>query len=330
MDRKGKKFLLSLFVMFIILMFIGWVNQVRSQEKYPTRPIDLIVGFPPGGVTDTGARLASIYLEKKWGVRINVINKPGGNAIPAVLDVIKSNPDGYTLMADNITSNSMLHIALKDVPFKATDRYMLGIWAFTPNAWFVPPDSPFKSLKDVEADAKRDPENFTWTSLGGPSPQDFCLKQFFRIIDVDVSKTKPVICKGGAQTVVMAAGGHVKVGFSGIATTLPGAKAGNIRIIAVTCRTKARWPDFPDIPNTQELGYGSITAVGWNGISGPLNLPPFVVEKWNKTLQEMTKDPEMVSKMRNIGMEGNYLNSEEAREFILKEIEEGKKLWVSK
>jgi tripartite-type tricarboxylate transporter receptor subunit TctC len=331
MDKREKELFLSILPLIIIfILFIGWIDPVQSQQKYPTKPIDLIVGFPPGGVTDTGARVLSIYLEKKWGGRVNVINKPGGNAIPAVLEVIKSIPDGYTLMGDNITSNSMLHIALKDVPFKATDRNMVAIWASTPNAWFVPPDSPFKSLKDVEAEAKRDPENFTWTSLGGPSPQDFCMKQFFRAIGVDVSKTKPVICKGGAQVIVMTAGGHVKLGFTGIATTLPAAKAGNVKVIAVTCGTRSRWPDFPDIPTTQELGYHSITFVGWNGISGPLHLPPFVIETWNKALQEMTQDADMISRMRNIGMEPYFLNSEEAREFVLKEIEEGKKMWTSK
>ena len=331
MDRTGKKFLVSILsTLIIFIMLIGWIDQAQSQEKYQARPIDLIVGYPPGGASDTSARLLSLYLEKKWGSRINVINKPGGNAIPAVLEVIKSPSDGYTLMADIITSYTMLHVALKDVPFKATDRNILAIWGSTPNVWFVPPNSPFKSLKEVEAEAKRDPENFTWTSLGGPSPQDFCMKQFFRAIGVDISKTKPVICKGGAQTIVMAAGGHVKLGFSAIATTLPAVKAGNVKVMAVTSKSKSRWPDLSDIPTTQELGYESITLSGWVGISGPLNLPPFVIETWNKTLQEMNKDQETLSKMRNMGLEPYYLNSEEAREYVLKEIEEGKKLWTSK
>ncbi len=330
MTQGKKKFLLCLLSVFMILVLTGWVEQGHSQQKYPTRPVNLVVGYPPGGASDLTARVLSLYLEKKWGKRINVINKPGGNAIPAVLEVLESTPDGYTLMADIITSYSMLHIALKDVPFKPTDRNILAIWGSTPNAWFVPPQSPFKTLKDVEAEVKRDPGNFTWTSLGGPAPQDFCMKQFFKAIGVDVSKTKPVICKGGAQTIVMTAGGHVKLGFSAIVTTIPAAKAGNVKVVAVTSNTRARWPDFPDIPTTQELGYESITFSGWVGISGPLNLPPFVIETWNKTLQEMTKDPEMVSKMKNVGMEPYYLNSKEARAFVLKEIEEGRKMWTSK
>jgi tripartite-type tricarboxylate transporter receptor subunit TctC len=330
MVQWKRNVLLCLVFVLVIFLSAGWFEQVQSQEKYPAKPVDLIVGYPPGGATDLAARVLTIYLEKKWGGRVNVINKPGGNAIPAILEVLKARPDGYTLLADVITSYSMLHIALKDVPFKATDRDILAIWGSTPNAWFVPPNSPFKTLKDVEAEAKRDPENFTWTSLGGPSPQDFCMKQFFKAIGVDVSKTKPVMVKGGAQVIVMTAGGHVKLGFSAIATTIPAAKAGNVKVVAVTSKTTSRWPDFPEIPTTQELGYEAITFSGWVGVSGPPNLPPLVIETWNKTLQEMAKDPEMVSKMRNVGLEPYYLNSKEAREFVLREIEEGRALWVAK
>jgi tripartite-type tricarboxylate transporter receptor subunit TctC len=330
MEQRKRRFLLCLLCAAMIFSLTGWVEQVDAQQNYPARPVNLIVGYPPGGATDLAARVLSLYLEKEWGQRINVINKPGGNAIPAILEVLNSDPDGYTLIADVITSYSMLHIALKDVPFKATDRDILAIWGSTPNAWFVPPNAPFKTLKDVEAEAKRDPDHFTWTSLGGPSPQDFCMKQFFRAIGVDVSKTKPVICKGGAQVIVMTAGGHVKLGFSAIATTIPAAKAGNVKVVAVTSTTASRWPDFPDIPTTQELGYKSITFSGWVGVSGPRNLPSYVTEKWNRTLQEMTRDPEMVVKMRNVGLEPYYLPSKEAREFVLNEIEEGRALWSGK
>ena len=190
MGQKKNRILLGILSLLIIFGLSGWVQQVESQQEYPTRSINLIVGYPPGGATDISARILSIYLEKKWKMPVNVINKPGGNAIPAVLDVIKATPDGYTLLADIITSYTMLHVAIKEVPFEATDRDILAIWGATPNVWFVPPESPFKSLKDAEAEAKRDPENFTWTSLGGPSPQDFCMKQFFRAIGVRCFKDK--------------------------------------------------------------------------------------------------------------------------------------------
>jgi tripartite-type tricarboxylate transporter receptor subunit TctC len=167
MVQRKKNIFLCLVFVFVIFVLTGWFEQVQSQPKYPTRPVDIIVGFPAGGSTDIATRTMAFYLEKRWGTRVNVINKPGGNAIPAILEVLKAAPDGYTLFGDGSTSCSLLHVAHKDLPFKITDRNLISIWAFSPQVVFVQPASPFKTLKDAEAEAKKDPENFTWTSLGG-------------------------------------------------------------------------------------------------------------------------------------------------------------------
>jgi tripartite-type tricarboxylate transporter receptor subunit TctC len=288
----------------------------------------LIVAYPPGGGADIAGRLVASYAEKTWGQRVSIVNKPGGNGIPAILDVLGANPDGYTLMADITTSYTMVHIAMKDLPFKPTDRAMVAIWGASPTAFFANPSSPFKTLKDVEADARKDPSTFTWTSLGGPAPQDYIMKQFFREIGVDVAKTKPVVVKGGAQTIAMVAGGHVKFGLSAMSTVIPAAKANNVRIIATLL--KDRWPDLPDVPTVYESGYKSVTFLPWVGISGPLNLPPPVVAAWNGLIQEMLKDPEMLPKIRNLGIGPYYHNAQDARALVLKEIEEGRKLWSAK
>jgi tripartite-type tricarboxylate transporter receptor subunit TctC len=326
MNRFHQKFLLSLLVVAFVVSF--GVTGASGQAKYPTKPIDLIVAYPPAGGADIAARLLANYVEKKWGQRINVINKPGGNGIPAILEVLQANPDGYTMLADITTSYTMVHIAMKDLPFKPTDRALLTIWGAQPTAFFVHPSSHFKTLKDVEAEVKRDPANFTWTSLGGPSPQDYVMKQFFKEIGVDVSKTKPVVSKGGAQTIVMVAGENVKFGVSAMSTTIPAAKANNVRIVGVIL--KNRWPELPDVPTVYETGYKSITFLPWVGISGPLNLPSHVVSAWNQIVQEMLKDPEMIAKMSNMGMAPYYHNAQDSRALVLKDIEEGSKLWSSK
>jgi tripartite-type tricarboxylate transporter receptor subunit TctC len=311
----------------ILTLFLGVMN-VSAQPKYPTKPIDLIVAYPPAGGADVAGRLIAGYVERKWGQRVNVINKPGGNGIPAILEVLGATPDGYTLMADITTSYTMVHIAMKDLPFKATDRAMLAIWGAQPTVFFVNPSSPYKTLKDVEADAKKDPGNFTWTSLGGPAPQDYVMKQFFREIGVDVAKTKPVVAKGGAQTIVLVAGGHVKFGTSSTSATIPAAKANNVKMMGICLKTK--WPDLPDVPTVYEAGYKSITFLPWVGITGPLNLPPHVVAAWNQVIPEMLKDPEMQPKLRNVGIAPYYHNAQEGRALVLKEIEEGSKMWSAK
>lgn len=197
---QGKKW--SLRILLSVMLVVALVegnDQAQSQEKYPTRAIDIICPFAPGGSTDLSARLAAPYLKRKWDVPVNVVNKPGGNTVPAVLEVYRSAPDGYTLLSDNYPPTTMLPFVVKNLPFKVMDRTFLAITATSPMALMVPPTSPFKSLRDLEEEAKKNPGNFTWTSLGGVGGQDFTIRQFFKAIGVDVKKTKPIMCRGGEQ-----------------------------------------------------------------------------------------------------------------------------------
>jgi tripartite-type tricarboxylate transporter receptor subunit TctC len=180
-------------------------------------------------------------------------------------------------------------------------------------------------MKEVAEEAKRDPENFTWASLGGAGMQDFGTRQFLKAIGVEVSKTKPIMFPGGAPAVAATAGGHLKLGASTAVGVLPAFKAGTVKALAVI--GKNRHPDFPDTPTTEELGYPSVTCYYWCGFSGPPKLPSHIVNVWNETLIEVFKDPELNSRIKKVGSVPFYLNAQEAKEYITKEIEEVNKLW---
>lgn len=219
----------------------------------------------------------------------------------------------------------MVGIVMKTLPFDVMNRTFLGIVGQTAHVPIVSLSSPFKSLKELEAEAKKSPESFTWTSLGGASLQDYVIRQFLKAVNVDVAKTKPVMSQGGSQAVTLTAGGHVKMGSATASSALPAIQGNLVRPLAITSST--RWPDLPDVPTTRELGYPTITGIQWNGISGPANLPPVVIEKWNKTLEEMLKDPEVVANLRKIGAGPFYHDTHQAREFVLKEKEQVAILW---
>lgn len=325
MYRRGSWFFSALLSLIIVLVLLGGIRQVQSQEKYPTRAIDIIVPFAPGGATDLSARVLAAYMNKKWGVPVNVINKPGGNTIPACLEVYSARPDGYTLLEDGNASSIMLPVVVRDLPFKVMDRTFIGIFSESSQAITVPSESPFKSLKDLETAAKKDPENFTWTSLGGASTLDYVVRQFLKAIGVDVFKTKPIMSKGAAQAIVLIAAGNVKMGTGSIASSLTAIRAGTARPLAVTSGT--RFPDLPEVPTTAELGYPTVTAKDRYGPSGPPKLPSYIVDIWNKAMEEMLKDPETISKMRNIGLIPLYLNSHETIEYVIKKTEEVRELW---
>lgn len=306
-------------------LLFGWSEHGRAQD-YPTRPITIVVPLSAGGSVDTVARLTATYMNEKWKVPVNVVNQPGGNTVPASLEVFNAAPDGYTLLADANPASSLLSVVVKNLPFKVLDRTFLGMTAFTPMLALVQEAMPYKSLKDLAEDAKRAPGDFSWASGGGANTSDYMTRQFFAANDVDVTKTKPLMGKGGSELVQMTAGGHVKFGSGTVVASLPSIKAGLIRPIAVA--GDMRWPDLPDVPTAAEAGFPSVNVRIWTGISGPPKLPANVVEKWSAALEEMVKDPEFISKLKNVGALPFYKNAADMKDYIATEIGDVEKLWA--
>ncbi len=322
---KREMFGSRLLIAGLLMITVAWTGEAQSQIKYPTRAIDIIVPFVPGGSTDLSTRIVADYLKKRWKVPVNIINKPGGNTIPAVLEMYNANPDGYTLLADNSGSNVSLAIATKDLPFKIMDRTFIGMHSMLPYCVTVYAQSAFRNFKDLVEEAKKDPEHFTWTSAGGVGFQDIVFRQFCKAIGVDVLKTKPIVTKGAAQSAALTAGGHVKMGGGSATSCLAAIKAGTLRPLAVT--SKERWPEIPDAPTTTELGYPTIKNQQWNGVSGPPKMPSGIVDVWEKAMREMAGDPEINSRMKSVGTKMHYLNARELREFLTRESDELKTLW---
>jgi tripartite-type tricarboxylate transporter receptor subunit TctC len=329
MYKKKSLFLLSLLsVMGVLFLSLG-AGEVQSQVKYPTRAIDLICGFSAGGGTDTNSRIVADWLKRKWGVPLNVINKPGGGSIPANLEVASAKPDGYTLLADCQSSCGMLEVSGVKLPFKVMDRTFVAFYAFNQTIYAVPAQSAVKNLKDLEAEIKRDPENFTWNSQGRGSSSDLEFRGFMKEIGYDayVSKTKPVTSRGGGEAISLLSGGHIKLGSGTVISFLPAIEAGAVRAIAV--RGRERHPLLPNVPTAAEQGYLYFNdlPLWWAGITGPPNLPSHVIATWEAGLQEIFKDPEFIAKLRSIGSSPIYLNSRDARKYVENEVRVAKELF---
>jgi tripartite-type tricarboxylate transporter receptor subunit TctC len=325
--NQGKKWVLVSVLLAVVMLTVA-VKQAQCQIKYPTRAIDFYVPTSPGGAIDLSARVTAAYLNKKWGVPVNVINKPGGNFVPGTLEVYIANPDGYTMLADSNPTSSLLDVAVKNLPFKTMDRTFIATTTTCPGVYMVPIISPIKSLKDLEDVAKRNPEQFTWTSSGGSSNQDYSIRQFIKNAGVDVMKTKPIMVTGGAQSATLTAGGHVVLGWCAISSALPPINSGNARGLAVT--SKERYPDLPNIPTTAELGYPMLNVVHWNAVAGPPKLPSYIVDIWDKALQEVLKDPEVLTKLASVGLEPFYSNASAYKELVRNQLEQIGELYSGK
>lgn len=300
-----------------MLLLPGVHGQAVAQEAYPSRAIDIIYGFGAGSSGDLTCRITAAYLKKKWNVPINVLNKPGGNTVPACLDLYNAAPDGYTLMGDPPGSSSMLAAVVKKLPFSVMDRTFIAMIGTNSLLMVVPPNSPFKSLKDVADDLKRNPEQFTWTSQGGAATADLVFRKFARAVGVEISKTKPVIARSTSEITTLTAGGQVKLGVLIIATALPAIQGGLIKALALAANERSQ--SLPEIATTAELGYPSLATLSFVGISGPPKLPAPIVDKWNGAVREMLKDPEVIAQLNKIGSVPFYMDAAAFRKYVMDE-----------
>ena len=282
--------------------------------------------FAAGGSTDLGGRVLAQQLEAKWGVPVRVVNKPGGNTVPAVSEVMRASPDGYTLLIDGPPQSSMLETVVKNLPFKTTDRTFIAVAAYTPMKFAVPYDSPLKTLKDAAAAAKQDPSTFTWTSLGGAGAQDMAFRQFFKANDIDVAKTRSIQLKGGSEAVTMTAGGHVRMGVGSYSSLAAPMESKKLRVLAVAA--PERWPNLPDTPTTAEAGFPSIEVLYWIGFSGPPKLPAHIVKTWDDTLQEISKSKALADGLLKVGLLPLYANAQAMAERVQKEEQQTKELYA--
>lgn len=279
----------------------------HAQAKYPTKPIEIIVPFAAGASTNSSARIIAQLLEARWNVPVKVVNKPGGNTVPAVTEVMAARADGTTFLMDNIASSAMLDTVVKNLPYSVFDRTFVSMTTTTPLMFIVHPNSPFKTIKDAVDAAKSDTANFTWTSLGGVGGQDLAFRQFFVAAGVDITKARAIALKGGSEAVTLTAGNHVRLGTGTWSAVAAPFSADKLRVLAVCGDT--RWPGLPDTPSMKEAGMPSVDAQFWIGISGPPKLPADIVATWNAALKELLADKAVHAKLLNGGVLPAYLNS---------------------
>jgi tripartite-type tricarboxylate transporter receptor subunit TctC len=285
-----------------------------AQSAYPTKPVEMIIGFGPGGAADVTARLVAGYVSKKWGQPINVINMPGASGIIGTRHVLSAKPDGYTLMMDNHAVSAMLAASQMDLPFKWENRTTISRVTVDPVFYTVKQDSPWKNLKEVAEHIRKNPKVVRWGIAGVTAVGAFAMPQFLEVNNLPFDSLNKVVFKSGAEVITALAGGHIDFAaqqYSESSALILGKK---IRGLAVV--NPERLPGTPDVPTAKEVGYAGLNVYGWQGVSGPANLPKDVVEKWDKTLLEASKDPAFLEQAAKIYKVIAYLGPKEFWEFM--------------
>jgi len=279
--------MLRIAVVVLLLTLAG--TPAAAQPAYPTRPVEIIVAFAPGGGADVAARLVAAYASKKWGQPVNVVNMPGASGITGTLRALGARPDGHTLLLEPHATASMLFAVESEVPFKMDGKTPIGLMTLDPVIYTVKDDSPWKTLADVAAAAKRDPKSFRYGIAGVAGVAAFSVSQFLYGAGVPVAETNRVVFTGGAPAITALAGGHVDFAGQQWSESAPLIQGKKVRALAVVHPT--RLPGLPDVPTAKEAGFPDLDVVGWQGLAGPPKLPAPIVAKWVALLEEASKDP---------------------------------------
>lgn len=310
----------------ILIMMGAWGCAQRAPEtpKYPEKTIELVVPYPPGGASDVAARLLAPYAAKKLGQEVIVVNKEGGAGSVGTREVLAAKADGYTLLLDGPGCSAMLPVGLPNLPFDWAKRTWIGRLLLDPVFFIVPADSKFKTLQEVVAKAKENPQGFKWGTAGGAGISTFTVGQLFRVAGINAKETRMVGFQSSGKTVVAVAGNQVDFATGTLTEIRSLAEAGKLKPLAVIL--PQRHPAFPDVPTVAEAGYPGVEMTLWNGVSGPPDLPAYVVEKWVAVLEEASKDPEFISSADKIGKVVSFLGPEQFKAQVMKDYQTYKEL----
>ena len=266
-------------------------------QGWPTKPVKLVVTYPPGGTVDAVARIIAPRLSARLGQPVVIDNRAGaGGAIGGDL-VAKSAPDGYTVMLD--ASNHAQNPALRKMPFDTLrDLAPVSLLVKVPNVLVVNPATSIHSVKDLIAQAKAKPGGVNYASSGNGSAQHLAGELFASMAGVQMTH---VAYRGGGPALTDVMAGQVPVFLASIASSLSFIQSGKLRAVAVTGKAPA--PALPQLPPVAQSGLPGYEVYEWNAIFVPAQTPSAVVERLSKEIAATMQEPEIRTRLEALGAE---------------------------
>ena len=264
---------------------------------YPARPIRFVIGFAPGGASDTMVRVIGARLSENVRQPVVIDNRPGAGGNIAAEIVARSQPDGYTLLLGNngiLAVNVSLYSKIGFDPQK--DFAPVILIASQPNILAVHPAVAAKSVKELIALARAKPGQLNYASPGGGTTGHLAAELFKRMAGVDMVI---VPFKGGGPSVASVLAGQTQFTFATALSVQPHIKAGRVRALAVT--TAQRSPNFPDLPTVSEAGVPGFDAITWHGVVVPARTPQAVIARLNREFNQILQTAETRDRLNTLG-----------------------------
>lgn len=275
------------------------LSLAAAAADYPTKPVTVIVPFPPGGSTDTIARAISAKLTEKFGQTFIVENRAGATGAIGADQVRRAPADGYTLLVSSLAVfvvNPHLQKNLPSDPSKDFDLLTVAVQA--PNVLVASPNMKVNSVADVIALLKKEPGKASFASSGAGSSDHLTAALFWQQTGTEGLH---VPYKGGAPAIQDLLGGQVDFSFQNINAVLPHIQAGRLKALAVT--GSKRSPVLPNVPTLTESGVPNADVYSWQAVAAPRGLPPEVKTKLHAAIIEAINDPAIKKQMLDQGFE---------------------------
>ena len=273
-----------------------------SVSNYPDRPIRLVVGFPPGGATDTLARILSQHMPESIGQPVVVDNRGGATGTIAAAIVAKAPPDGYTIMMVPSGPYTISASVYAKLPYDAVRDFAgVSLLAWVTNVIVVPQASPVKTLQDLIRMAKEKPGQLTFSSSGSGSLHHLSGEVLKRLTGTDMIH---VPFKGAGPAMAALAGSEVNFGFTSMPSAVPLIHGKRLRALAVT--SMKRMPALPDTPTMTEAGVPPPPGLDireWYGVIVPAATPAAIVNKLHAEMVKVFKRPDVQTRLTEMGAE---------------------------
>jgi tripartite-type tricarboxylate transporter receptor subunit TctC len=268
-----------------------------AQAAFPSKPITVVVPYPPGGANDMLGRLIGQKMGEALGTQVIVDNKPGAAALLGANAVAKAAPDGYTVLVGGLATHAASPNLIKADYNPLTDFEAIGLIGQAPIVATVSNESPHKTLKDLVDADKKSPGAVMYGSSGNGSPLHLAGELF---TEMSATKMTHVPYKGGNAHTLDLIGGRLHVIFDTTTAAMGQIKGGKIRAVAIGL--PQRTPDLPGVPTFAEAGFPQWQFSAWYGMFAPAKTPKDVVAKLSGALQTALKNPEVVDKLRGVGV----------------------------
>ena len=293
------------------------VARIAWAQSYPTRPVKVIVPFPPGGPTDVMARLVADKLAAALGRPFVIENRPGSaGGIVGVKTVVNAGPDGYTLLVANVGALTITPAIYKNIDYDPLKSLApIALLTANPQVLVVNPSVPAATVAELAAYAKANPGKVNFASPGSGT-QPHLLGELFKT--VTGANIVHIPYRGAAPAVTDLLADQVQMYFESTSVLLPHIEAGKVRALAVTSATRAA--QLPNVPTVIQAGFPQLEATLWSGLLTTAGTPPSVVDKLNAATNDVLRSADMRTALAKLGAEAKGGSAQDFAAFMASEV----------